>query len=500
MSDLLTREEFETIAGQITLPTQAFIEGEFVPARSGGTMDTVNPATGEVITEIASCEAGDVDRAVRAARAAFADGVWSKQHPTDRKNALLELVKQVAAHQQELAVLESVESGKPIRDCVEIDLPEAMSCLQWHAEATDKLYGQVSPSGEEALGLVVKEPMGVVACVLPWNFPLMMLAWKIGPALAAGNSVIVKPAEQTSMTALRVAELAVEAGIPPGVFNVVPGPGETTGRAVGLHPDINAVSFTGSTEIGREFLRYSADSNLKRIVLECGGKNPCIVLGDAGQLDEVATHAVLSVFWNSGQNCTSNSRLIVEKGIKEPLLEQVIEKTADWPTGYPLDPANRLGAIVTREQCDKVMGYINTGRKEGASVVLGGDRIAEGNGLYIEPTVFDGVTPDMTIARDEIFGPVLSVIEVDDVAAAVDIANATSYGLQASLFTSNVKRAHRIARALQAGTVSVNCYGEGDMATPFGGYKQSGFGGRDKSLMAHDQYCETKTIWMDLSQ
>jgi gamma-glutamyl-gamma-aminobutyraldehyde dehydrogenase len=499
MSVLLTKEEFESVAGGITLPTEAFINGEYVAARSGKTLETINPATGQVITRIASCEADDVDRAVQHARKAFDSGVWAKKHPIERKTVLLELVKQVAEHQRELAVLESVESGKPIRDCVEIDLPETMSCLQWHAEVTDKLYGQVSPSGEDALGLIVKEPMGVVACVLPWNFPLMMLAWKIGPALAAGNSVIVKPAEETSMTALKLAELAREAGIPPGVLSVVPGPGEITGRAVGLHPGINAVSFTGSTEVGREFLRYSADSNLKRIVLECGGKNPCIVLADAGQLDDVATHAVLSVFWNSGQNCTSNSRLIVEKGIKEPLMEKIIEKTAEWPTGYPLDPANRLGAIVTRTHFDKIMGYIDVGRKEGASVVLGGDRIEEGNGLYIEPTVFDGVTPGMTIARDEIFGPVLSVIEVNDVVEAVNTANDTAYGLQASLFTSDVTRAHRIARELQAGTVSVNCYGEGDMATPFGGYKQSGFGGRDKSLMAHDQYCETKTIWLDLS-
>ena len=338
----------------------------------------------------------------------------------------------------------------------------------------------------------------MVACVLPWNFPLMMLAWKIGPALAAGNSVIVKPAEQTSMSALRVADLAIEAGVPPGVLSVVPGLGETAGQAIGMHPDINAVSFTGSTEIGRRFLEYSARSNLKRIVLECGGKNPCVVLEDAENLDHVAEHVAQAVFWNMGQNCTSNSRLIVHEKIKDDLLERVLAKTNDWRTGYPLDPANKLGAMVTLEHFDKVMGFIETGKKEGASVARGGAAIENGGGYYIEPTIFDGVKPDMTIARDEIFGPVLSVISVANDRSAVEAANDTCYGLQASVFTSHLKTAHRVSRAIQAGTVTVNCYGEGDITTPFGGYKMSGFGGRDNSLMAHDQYTETKTIWIDL--
>jgi gamma-glutamyl-gamma-aminobutyraldehyde dehydrogenase len=347
--------------------------------------------------------------------------------------------------------------------------------------------------------MIVREPIGVAACVLPWNFPLMMLAWKIGPALSAGNSVIVKPAEQTSMTALRVAELATEAGLPEGVLNVLPGDGPSTGEPIGLHDGIGVVSFTGSTEIGRRFLEYSARSNLKRIVLECGGKNPSLVLSDADRLEHAAKHIVYAALWNMGQNCTANSRIIVHKDVKAALLERIHGQLRDWKTGDPLDPRNRLGAIVSREQYDKILSYIEIGKKEGATVIAGGNAIEAGDGLFIEPTIFDGVTPGMTIAREEIFGPVVALIEVASDAEGLKLANDTEYGLQASLYTADVKNAHRYARALQAGTVSVNCYGEGDIATPFGGYKLSGFGGRDNSLQAHEQYCETKTIWIDLS-
>ncbi len=499
MSALLTESEFEAIASTVDLPSNAFIDGKFMSAKSGKTMPSINPATGKIIAEVAACQSEDVDYAVSKAREAFDRGVWSRMHPTERKHAMIKLVKLMKRHRHELAVLESIDSGKPISDCVEIDIPESLHCLEWHAEAADKIYDQVSPSGDDALGMIVREPIGVVACVLPWNFPLMMAAWKLGPALATGNSVIIKPAPQTSLTTLKLAELSIEAGIPPGVLTVVPGDGPEAGEALGMHPDVNAVSFTGSTVIGRRFLEYSARSNLKRIVLELGGKNPCVVLDDAENLDHVAQHVAQAVFWNMGQNCSSNSRLIVQKGIKDALLEKVIEKTADWRTGYPLNPANRLGAMNTQEHFNKVMSYIDIGKEEGASVVLGGDAIDIGDGIYIEPTIFDGVGRDMRIGREEIFGPVLSVIEVESANEAISVANDTEYGLQASLFTSNVKRAHRMARDLQAGTVSVNCYGEGDISTPFGGYKQSGFGGRDNSLLAHDQYCETKTIWYDLS-
>src|SRR6516165_8816679 len=347
--------------------------------------------------------------------------------------------------------------------------------------------------------MIVRQPLGVVACVLPWNFPILMLAWKLGPALATGNSVIVKPAEQTNMTALRIAELAHEAGIPEGVLQVVTGPGEVTGRELGMHPDIDMVAFTDSTEVGRKFLEYSAKSNLKRIVLECGGKNPCIVLDDAECLDVVARHATQAVFWNMGENCSSNSRLIVHEKVKPQLVKEILVKLRDWPLGDPLDPASRLGAIVSKEQFDTIMGYISTGKAEGAKVIAGGNAHPLGKGYFIEPTIFDNVTAGMTIAREEIFGPVLSIISVSSVDEAVRVANDTSYGLAASIFTANVGRAHRMARDIRAGTVTINCYGEGDVSTPFGGFKLSGFGGRDKSLHAHDQYTELKTIWADIS-
>jgi gamma-glutamyl-gamma-aminobutyraldehyde dehydrogenase len=327
----------------------------------------------------------------------------------------------------------------------------------------------------------------------------MMLAWKIGPALSAGNSVIVKPAEQTSMTALRVAELATEAGLPDGVLNILPGEGPDAGEPLGRHEGVQVVSFTGSTEVGRKFLEYSAQSNLKRVVLECGGKNPALVLSDARNLDHAARHIVYAALWNMGQNCTANSRIIVHKDVRPKLTDRLLEQMRSWKTGDPLDPTNHLGAIVDKAQYEKILGYIDIGKQEGATVVSGGSALPIGDGLFIEPTVFEDVTPDMTIAKEEIFGPVFAIIEVNSDAQGLALANDTQYGLQASLYTSDVSNAHRYARAIQAGTVSVNCYAEGDIATPFGGYKLSGFGGRDNSLQAHEQYCETKTIWIDLS-
>ncbi|MBI1384320.1 MAG: aldehyde dehydrogenase family protein [Rhizobiales bacterium] len=498
MSLLLTRDEYEAIAAAMPLPSGAVIDGRARPAQSGATFETINPATGAFLNRIAACGKADLDLAVTKARETFEAGTWSRRHPSERKKAMIALVKLIRRNRHELAVLESLDSGKPINDVETIDIPEALNCLEWHAETADKIYDQVAPAGDDAVAMIVREPVGVVGCVLPWNFPILMLAWKLGPALAAGNSVIVKPAEQTSMTALRIAELAREAGIPGGAFQVVPGLGEVVGREIGLHPDIDMVSFTGSTDVGRLFLEYSAKSNLKRVVLECGGKNPCIVLDDAENLDVVAAHATQAVFWNMGENCSSNSRLIVHKDVKDALLERIVHKVQAWPTGHPLDPINRLGAIVSKEQYDRILGYIRKGKAEGARLALGGEPAADGQGYFIPPTIFDGVRPEMTIAREEIFGPVLAIITVASAEEAVAVANDTSYGLTASVFTANARRAHRMARAIKAGTVTVNCYGEGDASTPFGGYKTSGFGGRDKSIHAHDQYTELKTIWIDL--
>ena len=461
----------------------------FAPPSSGETFDTVNPANGTVLAAISACGQEEVEQAVLKARESFEDGRWSKMQPTGRKQILIRLCKLISRNAKELAVMESIESGKPIAEIETIDIPETIHCIQWHAEATDKMYDQVAPSGDAAVAMIVREPVGVVGCVLPWNFPLMMVAWKLAPALAAGNSLIIKPAEEASMTALRLAELATAAGVPTGVINVVTGLGETAGQAIGLHPDIDMVSFTGSTEVGKYFLQYSTQSNLKKIVLECGGKNPCVV----------AQHVTHAVFWNMGENCSSNSRLIVHEAVADQLLDHVLHRLRDWRTGTPLDPANRLGAIVSKRQYEQILKYIEIAKNQGADLLAGGNAIELDGGYYIEPTIFRNVTADMTIAREEIFGPVLAVITIGDENQAVEIANDTRYGLAASVFTSSLKRAHRMSRAIKAGTVTVNCFGEGDITTPFGGYKQSGFGGRDNSLHAHDQYTELKTIWIDVS-
>ncbi len=490
MSDLLTTEEYKAIAAALTLPTQAFVDGGFRPAKSGSTFDSLNPATGAVLARVTACGAEDVDFAVEKARESFEDGRWSRLHPGDRKEVLIRLAKLLKRNARELAVMESLDSGKTIYDCETVDVPETIHCLTWHAELIDKIYDQVAPASDDHLAMVVREPVGVVGLVLPWNFPLLMLAWKIGPALAAGCSVIVKPAEETSLTALRLAELAMEAGLPAGVLNVLPGSGPEVGEPLGRHMDVDALSFTGSTETGRRFLRYAAESNLKEVTLEMGGKNPAVVLDDAENLDRVAAHVVNGAFWNMGENCSAASRLIVEKGVKDALLERIAAHVREWPMGDPLDPANRVGALVSTAHFDKVASYL----EKGARILIGGR--AEGG--FVEPTVIE-VARDAPQAREEIFGPVLSVLTVDGFDEAIALANDTEYGLAASIFTANVKRAIRGARAIRAGTVTVNSFGEGDISTPFGGFKSSGFGGRDNGIHAHDQYTQIKTIWIDLS-
>jgi len=487
-------------ADALTLSTTAVIAGRSVAAASGKTFETLNPANGTVLARVAECAQEDVDRAVAAARAAFDDGPWPRMTPGERKAILLRFATLIEASTDELAMMEALEAGKPITDCLEIDLPETVGTLRWHAEAADKIYDQLAPSGTGVVSMIVREPVGVVGAVLPWNFPAMMAAWKLGPILASGNCAVLKPAEQTSLSTIRIGELACEAGIPDGVVNVVPGFGETAGKAIGLHPGVDCVGFTGSTETGRLFLRYAADSNLKRVLLECGGKNPLIVMGDVEDLDTVAGHATQSIFWNMGENCSSNSRLLVERSIKDALMERILERTHDWVVGDPLDGATRIGPMIEAAHLDKVLGHIAAAEEEGARLVRGGKRVlTETGGYFVEPTIFEDVAPDMRLAREEIFGPVLAVMTFDTPEQAIALANDSDYGLAASLFTASNKTAHNAARAIRAGTVSVNCYGEGDVTTPFGGYKLSGFGGRDKSLAAHDQYCETKTIWMDLS-
>ncbi|NML77060.1 aldehyde dehydrogenase [Rhizobium sp. S-51] len=491
MSDRLTTGEYKAIAAGLQLPTQAFIDGSFRPAFSGKTFDTTNPATGDVLAKIAACGPDDVDFAVQKARDAFEDGRWSRLHPGERKAVLVRLATLIKRNARELAVMESLDSGKTIYDCETVDVPETIHCIRWHAELIDKIYDQVSPASDNHIAMIVREPVGVVGLVLPWNFPLLMLAWKIGPALAAGNSVIVKPALETSLTALRIAELAMEAGIPAGVFNVVPGGGAEVGEAIGRHADIDAVSFTGSTATGRRFLKYASESNLKEVTLEMGGKNPAVVLNDAENLDRVAAHIVNGAFWNMGENCSASSRLIVQSGIKDELLKRIVAHAREWPMGDPLNPENRVGALVSKTHFDKVASYLEKGQK----VLLGGTA-KDG---FVEPTIIDIADRNAKAVREEIFGPVLTVLTVETFDEAIALANDTEYGLAASIYTANAKKAIRGARVIRAGTVTVNSFGEGDITTPFGGFKASGFGGRDNGIHAHDQYTQLKTIWIDLT-
>ena len=385
MTDLLTAAEYAAIAETLSFSGNAFIDGAFRPAASGKTFPTVNPATGKTLAEVAACDADDVDFAVAKAKEAFDDGRWRQLAPAERKAVLLKLAKLMEENRNELAVLESLDSGKPIRECQTVDVPDTIHTIRWHAELIDKIYDSTAPVATSALALVVREPIGVVGLVLPWNFPLLMLAWKIGPALASGCSVIVKPAEQTSLTTLRVAELAIEAGVPAGVFNVVTGTGKDAGEPLGLHNDVAMVSFTGSTATGRRFLRYAADSNLKRVVLECGGKNPAVVLADAEDLDLVAEQVVNGAFWNMGENCSATSRLIVQASVKDELMQRIAAYMREWKMGDPLDPENRVGALVSTDHFEKVKSYLDAGK-----AALGG---GTAGGIFVEPTVIDDVAP-----------------------------------------------------------------------------------------------------------
>ncbi|MEN5077791.1 aldehyde dehydrogenase [Serratia marcescens] len=497
MKQLQTLNDVTRLAHELTLPDKAFINGRFAPARCGKTLTTYNPATGEAIVNLAACDESDVNAAVSTARTAFEAGSWSKLAPGERKAVLLKLAALMEQQLASLAVLESLDSGKPVSECLAVDVPETIHVLKWHAEAIDKLYDHTAPVGNNAMALIVREPIGVVGCVLPWNFPLLMLAWKIGPALAAGCSVVVKPAEQTSLTSLRVAELAFEAGVPGGVLNIVTGTGKEVGEPIGLHPDIDMVSFTGSTATGRRFLHYAAESNLKKVVLECGGKNPALVFNDADDIAAVAEHVLNGAFWNMGENCSATSRLLVQEDVKEALLAEMAKQIGNWTMGNPFDPRNRLGAMISPEHFSKVSCYLDIARQEGLPILHGGNTK---QGAYVQPTIIDGVTPESALFREEIFGPVLCVTTFKTEAEAIALANDTPYGLAASVYTGKLNRAIRVSRAIRAGTVTVNCFGEGDATTPFGGYRQSGFGGRDKSVFALDQYTELKTIWVDVAE
>ncbi|WP_016782687.1 aldehyde dehydrogenase [Pseudomonas fragi] len=494
----LTRADWEQRAQQLKIEGRAFINGEYTAAVSNETFECLSPVDGRLLGKVASCDSADAQRAVEVARKTFESGVWSRLAPAKRKAAMIRFAGLLKQNAEELALLETLDMGKPISDSLHIDVPGAAGALSWSGEAIAKIYDEVAATPHDQLGLVTREPVGGVAAIVPWNFPLMMACWKLGPALSTGNSVILKPSEKSPLTAIRIAALAVEAGIPAGVFNVLPGYGHTVGKALALHMDVDTLVFTGSTKIAKQLMIYAGESNMKRIWLEAGGKSPNIVFADAPDLQAAAEAAASAIAFNQGEVCTAGSRLLVERSIKDKFLPLVVDALKGWKPGNPLDPDTTVGALVDTQQMNTVLSYIKSGHSEGAKLVAGGNQILqETGGTYVEPTIFDGVSNAMKIAQEEIFGPVLSVITFDSAEEAIKIANDTPYGLAAAVWTADISKAHLTAKALRAGSVWVNQYDGGDMTAPFGGFKQSG-NGRDKSLHAFDKYTELKSTWIKL--
>jgi len=487
--------DYKAIAKKINFEGRAFINGKYVDAIDGGKFESINPATGETLCSIAKCNHKDVDLAVKVSRKVFESGVWSKSTPEHRKEVLLKFASLLRKYGDENSVLECVDTGKLIVDCINEVANDAPMHFQWYGELIDKVFGKVGPTDPSITSLIVKEPIGVVAGIVPWNFPLMMAVWKAAPALAAGCSVIIKPAEDTPLTAIRIAQIAKESGIPDGVFNILPGFGDV-GEALGRHNDVDAVSFTGSTEVGGYFMKYSGESNLKTVGLEMGGKSPFIVLDDAKISDSLIDNAINSAFWNGGQNCSANMRQIIHSKVKDEFLDKVIKKVKNIKVGDPLDLKTNMGSMISKKHLATVDGYIQKGIDEGASLLFGGVSNGKEKGFFAKPTLFDNLKENMTIAQEEIFGPVLGVLTIKNTEEALKIASNSKYGLHASVFTQDINKAFHIAKSLPCGTVSINTFSEGDIKTPFGGYKQSGSLSRDQGTEALNQYLQTKTIWI----
>lgn len=489
------RTDWHQLAETVSFPTLAIIDGRKVPAVSGQTFASVNPATGKVLAEVAACDGRDIDLAVAAARRSFEQGVWRDRAPAERKAVLLKLAELLRAELPRLAVLESLDMGKLVRDAHDNDIANAISILQWHAEEADKIYDEVAPLPPGNLGIVRRVPLGVIGAVVPWNFPFNMAVWKCIPALVAGNSVVLKPAEQSPFTALRLGELALEAGIPAGVLNVVPGLGETAGQALGRHMDVDCLAFTGSTAVGKLFLRYAGESNMKQVWLECGGKSPAIVFSDCADLDHAADQIAAGIFYNQGQVCSASSRLYVHAPIARRLTDLLVQRAGRYRPGDPLDPASGLGAMVDARHAATVMRYVEAGKREADLATGGCAATVNGAGSFIEPTIFTGVRQEASIMQEEIFGPVLSVSTFEHEDEAVRLANASIYGLAASIFTDDLSRAHRVSERIVAGVVAVNVIDPVNPAVPFGGFRQSG-NGRDLSRHAVDKYTALRTTWI----
>lgn len=485
---------FEALAGSIALPGRAVIGGKLVASASGAAFDNVSPRNGRLLNKIALCADADVDAAVAAARQAFEDKRWRGLHYRDKKRIMFRLAELMERELETLALLESLDSGKPIRDTTAFDIPSSIRTLRYYAEAIDKIHGEVGPETADRFSFAVHEPLGVIGAIMPWNFPLHLTMWKVAPALAMGNAIVLKPAELTSMTALKLGELALDAGVPPGVLNVVTGKGSVAGKAIALHMDVDMLTFTGSGPVGRMLMKYAADSNLKRVSLELGGKSPHIVFADCPDLEAAAQHAAFAIFYNQGEVCTAGSRLLVEESIRDAFREKLVAAARAFVPGDPLEPGTNFGAMVSESQMKTVLGYIDGARHDGAALALGGKRVREESGGYfVEPTVFDGVSPDSALAREEVFGPVLAVTSFRSAEEAFKLANATIFGLASGVWTRDISLAHRAARELKAGLVWINGWDSCDITMPFGGFKQSGFG-RDRSLHALYKYADLKSV------